>query len=541
MTAPARTITMVPFMATPLRAEGLAGQVWHLLRVDLLRVRWWLIAHVAVLSLGVLRALEVLPLNDMQSVLVGLAVPLLVMLSAVVLVQGDHPTAPNAFWRGKPTSPWAQIIAKLLLLVAMVTVTLMVLAATLGVSGVPLARTLTLVRACLPGMLMFPVLALTVGAVTRDLRSAPLLFVGIAALTIGTRMIDGLASMGSPMLWLIEAWLAVAGGVVLLAALYHGAVRTRPALVGTVVLGVLALDSMTRELTEQRAFNPPADVVPTAAAGETPRERLVIDSMQLERGDAGSIMLRYHIAEASPDARYLVQGARLTAYFADGTSAPLAMMDGGTIEARLAASPLPAGSRWAVSQADPVPASGTMEALAIIVGDKRQRASSIRSIEMQGRLRRLVLRDTLSVPWEAGDVLRAQGERLQLLDTTASGGEWLLRWTEPQTSNQVEHQALGESTSNTARTTYARIDRSGVAHPIGAMHMFQSSSSVPFVLPWVVRRVETIRPSLDVDAEVSGRSVDVAGSRLHVVRWKTAAVVPVRAEYRMPEKGPESR
>lgn len=533
MTMPARTITMVPLMATPRRAEGLAAQVWHLLRFDVLRMRWWLVAYGGLLMVGALHAVDLLLLSETQGMVAALAVPLLVMLSAVVLVQGDHPTAADAFWRGKPTDPRAQVIAKLLLLAAMISVSLLVVAIAVGVIGTPADTAVTLVGGAVPGMVMWTILALTIGAVTRDPRSAPLLFAGIGVLAVSTRMFGGLASFGPATLWVPEAWLVIAGAVTLLAALYHSAISVRPALAVTVVLGVLAIDSLSREMGGVREPNPSASAAMSELPASEAMERIVIDTVRFAGSEAGPMELHYHIANARPDARYAVQGARLTVHYADGTSVPLAMMDGGIVEEPRTATPLPAGSRWAQRSADSLHASGRMSVLVLYSWGKTQPTSKIRSIEVRGRLRRMLVRDTMSAPWQTGDVFRSRGQRLQLLDTTASSAEWQLRWSEPRGTGDLERDRFGESSTSLANTTLVRLDRNQLAHPIRPLHIAYTRNTQPIVLPWVVRRVETVGLSVDIEAEANGRPADVAGARLHVVRWATAAVVPVQAAYRL--------
>jgi hypothetical protein len=230
-----------------------------------------------------------------------------------------------------------------------------------------------------------------------------------------------------------------------------------------------------------------------------------------------------------------MQRARVTLHYASGDSASLTVVDGGLVEPARTALPVPAGTRWSPSASDSVAMSGTMVAFVLSREVARRPASEIRRIAVQGSLRRMLVRDTLSAPWTAGDVYRADGRRLHLFDTVDVGQVgWRLRWSEPRNMAEAERERYGDWPDDLVNTSLVRIDREGVAHAIARQNVQHTKN--PFVLMWTVRNEETLWLGVD-GAELPA---DVAGSRLHVVRWKTAAVVPVRAEYRMPEKGPET-
>jgi hypothetical protein len=512
--------------------------VAHLLAFDLLRLRWWLAAYAAVVGVAALHALEVPAFAVVHPVLLAFGVPLFTMMCAVVLVQGDHPTAPDAFWRGKPIAPWTPVLSKLLLLAVLVLLPALAIALALGAIGTPLGTASTLAAQSARGLLLWAILALAIGAVTRDLRSAPLVLVVALVLAYGTRAFGGLAGYGPWWVGQVEEWTVIVGGGALVAALYHGVLSSRPALAITVLFGVAAMDAATREMTEWGRPPEPPTAAPAIAAADGAPERLVIDTVDLVRDGSGPVTLRYRVLNARANTRYAVQQARITLQYADGATGQLAMVAGVFLEAPASGIPLPAGARWSTAPGDTLPTRGEMTAFVLSREIVRRPASSIRRIEVRGDLRRMTVSETLTVPWQSGDLVHANGQRLRLFDSTSSGsdrtGGWRLRWTEPRSTVEAERERYGDGANHLFNTTLVQVDRNQVARPLRRQHM--EHTSYPFVLPWTARAQETLWLGVD-GAELPA---DVAGSRLHVVRWKTAAVVPVQAEYRMPEKGTET-
>lgn len=529
MTMPAPTLTLSPSMRATPRTTSPLRQVAHLLAFDLLRLRWWLAAYAAVVGVAALHALEVPAFAVVHPVLLAFGVPLFTMMCAVVLVQGDHPTAPDAFWRGKPIAPWTPVLSKLLLLAVLVLLPALAIAMALGAIGTPLGTASTLAAQSARGLLLWAILALAIGAVTRDLRSAPLVLVVALVLAYGTRAFGGLAGYGPWWVGQVEEWTVIVGGGALVAALYHGVLSPRPALAITVLLGVAAMDAATRELTEWGRPPEPPTAAPAIAAADGAPERLVIDTVALVRDGSGPVTLRYRVLNARANTRYAVQQARMTVSYADGATGQLAMVAGGLLEAPATGIPLPAGAHWSTAPSDTLPTRGEMTAFVLSREIVRRPASSIRRIEVRGDLRRMTVSETLTVPWQSGDLVNANGQRLRLFDSTSSAADrtsgWRLRWTEPRNTVEAERERYGDGVNHLFNTTLVQVDRHQVARPLRRQHM--EHTSYPFILPWTARAQETLWLGVG-GVEVPA---DVAGSRLHVVRWKTASVVPVQAEY----------
>jgi hypothetical protein len=533
MTMPAPTLTLSPSMRATPRTTGPLRRVAHVLAFDLLRLRWWLAAYAAVVGVAALHALEVPAFAVMHPVLLAFGVPLFTMVCAVVLVQGDHPTAPDAFWRGKPIAPWTQLASKLLLLTVLVLLPAMAIAVALGAIGAPFGTASTLAAQSARGLLLWAMLALATGAVTRDLRSAPLVLVVALVLAYGTRAFGGLAGYGPWWVGQVEEWAVIVGGGALVAALHHGVLSPRPALAITVLLGVAAMDAATREMTVWGRPPEPPTAAPATAAADAQPERLVIDTVDMGRDGSGAFALRYRVLNARANTRYAVQQARITLHYADGATGQLAMVAGGLLEAPAADIPLPAGAHWSTAPSDTLPTRGEMNAFVLTREIVRRPSSSIRRIEVRANLRRMTVSETLTVPWQSGDLVNADGQRLRLFDSTSSGNDrprgWRLRWTEPRSTVEAERERYGDGVNHLFNTTLVQVDRNQVARPLRRQHV--DHTSYPFILPWTARAQETLWLGVGGADGVAAVPANAAGSQLHVVRWKTAAVVPVQAEY----------
>jgi hypothetical protein len=540
----AQTVTMVPPMQAPRRAIGTLGQLRHQVAFDVLRMRWWLVAYAVVVGVAAVRALDVPAVAVLNPVLLGLGVPLFTTVCAVVLVQGDHPTAPDAFWRGKPIAPWTQVASKLLLLAALVLLPALAIALALGSIGTPFPTASSLAAQSAISLLLWAVLALASGAVTRDLRSAPLVVVVALVVAYGvSATVGGLAGFERWWVGQVEAWAVIVGGGGLVAALYHGVLSPRPALAITVLLGVAAMDAATREMTVWgRPPEPPTAARATAAADGQP-ERLVIDTVDMGRDGSGPVTLRYRVLNARANTRYAVQQARITLHYADGATGQLAMVAGGLLEAPATDIPLPAGAHWSTAPSDTLPTRGEMTAFVLTRQIVRRPSSSIRRIEVRGNLRRMTVSDTLTVPWQSGDLVNANGQRLRLFDSASAGADrtsgWRLRWTEPRSTVEAERERYGDGVNHLFNTTLVQVDRDQVARPLRRQHVEHTSHL--FILPWTARAQETLWLGVGGVDGVAAMPADVAGSRLHVVRWQTAAVVSVQAEYRVGSGGVDAR
>jgi len=198
-------------------------------RKDVRQWPWQVFVYFVVVSVTVLRAEDRFGLAGIASGVMMMVTTLFGMVFVTMVVQSDSPTRPNAFWGTRPFHSSALLAAKLGFAVVIV-IGMAAAGQVIALTGWNVPAT-TVVRVTLGGAfayLMWLFAAMTIAALTRDLRSA---IVAFLCMLVGVSVVMGIAS--NPIVTgasarMVHGWgsaiarvLGVAVPVALLAFLYR--------------------------------------------------------------------------------------------------------------------------------------------------------------------------------------------------------------------------------------------------------------------------------------------------------------------------------
>src|SRR6185503_14736871 len=204
-------------------------QAAHVFRKDVREWPWQVFVYFVVVSVTVLRAEDRFGLAGIASGVMMMVTTLFGMVFVTMVVQSDSPTRPNAFWGTRPFHSSALLAAKLGFAVVIV-IGMAAAGQVIALTGWNVPAT-TVVRVTLGGAfayLMWLFAAMTIAALTRDLRSA---IVAFLCMLVGVSVVMGIAS--NPIVTgasarMVHGWgsaiarvLGVAVPVALLAFLYR--------------------------------------------------------------------------------------------------------------------------------------------------------------------------------------------------------------------------------------------------------------------------------------------------------------------------------
>ncbi len=246
------------------------GVVWHQIRWDLQRMRGWIVAIT-----GLMITQLALTYRDDVNVLaasLGAVSMLLILLFAIIAVQGDSPLHPAAFYRGRPMSWWVMPSAKILfLLTALAGPALVVGAIVIAQYDDEWRHRATLVFEIISGAGIFAVVGFSFGAVTLNVAEMGVFLVAAYLVNLtASALLRYIEWPGAP--WL--GWLAIAAGFALALDVYRRMWKPRSAFFAMVLISLIGpLTSNTvKPRTVRAAQRPITDSV-----------HIVIDSVTNER------------------------------------------------------------------------------------------------------------------------------------------------------------------------------------------------------------------------------------------------------------------
>jgi hypothetical protein len=175
------------------------GEVTHIAWKDVRQQRWVMLAYVALVLLATIRGAWFAQPGHSSQILSGTMLVVVIfgcMLGAVIM-QGDSPMRADAFWMSRPFRPSAVLGAKLLVVAGLVLgIPLLGEAIGLAAFGVPLRQLPSPLVTCAAIFGVWLLLAVLLGSLTSDLRSAVVAFllvmiaIGIATAIMASRVGD---------------------------------------------------------------------------------------------------------------------------------------------------------------------------------------------------------------------------------------------------------------------------------------------------------------------------------------------------------------
>ncbi len=549
---------------------NIAAQTLHLLRFDLLRMRWVIVVCYAMLALSVIVSMaQVQQLTIPREILPYLCTGVFA-LAAVFAVQGDSPLRPDAFWRGQATRPVALLLEKTLL-IGVLFVLLPLVVALVAVSSynltpaemasqmVPAARLLA----------MWVAVCTLVAVSTTDLKSAILLFLGSliclsALLTFGGRFAAQLMR-ALPSLTLVPIFMAV-GIVIAVTYLRRLPSRVTMALavllagVGVASVGVAGVSSRLSRVSSSRdaSYAYPATLVAQPESLQVDGASLP-SALQIDGVPAVNVSL----VSEKPGARYSLSWARLTAYFLTGDSVTVSLrglMKSPAVD-RLVS--LPDGVRLRSSSARDLhhrgtlsvsqttseyvrfsgstgqsssPTSDRVEAMPGIL--RRLGTDSVTHVRVDVMLNRFRQVEMASLPLNGPTAHNEHGRRLAYRRRTdAASDAFTVGWSTMGETRAEADRSLGMSDWRFTRPFLFVLQNTARGDAV-VMHQGNVvNRGETFVLPGIERHAQ--RFALDSLDMVDGLTLDeewLKNATLRVVRWELEGRVALSADHVVPRR-----
>jgi len=319
------------------------GEVAHVAWKDVRQQRWLVLAYVALVVIATLRAVLLAQARPVSGAL-NLFMPLVVILGcflAAIVMQTDSPARADAFWVTRPFHGSAVLVAKIVVVAAIV-VGIALVGEAIGLSAfdISLARIAWMLFACFATFGLWLLLSMLLGAATRDLRSS---IVGFIAVVISTVTLAGLlANRFSPLFfrpWVRSLFyvVAIGGALTTLVGLYVRRGRSLHAWAAASLMMGCALATASVPPSRPRHQATSRTAGPIKVAIDAPNT--IIQS--------GRLALRFS-APAAPDSlatHFTVSG--VTVYLRDGTAVPL-QYGVPVVQLRGADIPIASGTQWLV-------------------------------------------------------------------------------------------------------------------------------------------------------------------------------------------------
>lgn len=292
---------------------SIVSQALHLLRFDVLRMRWWIALYMVALLSSVLTGLQY-RINPGAAGMLPYLVIVIGMLATIMLVNADSPMRMEAFLRGHAVSPMAILMAKLASVIGLFVLTpLTVAMIALLSNGMAIGIVAQFVKRSFDAWSIWIAIAALIAVVTRDLKGAALLFVG-GLLT--TALFAGYLNLPfDDNVWVrsnLKAAFTVLSVVLVLAVFYRRISGKRV----VVLAGLLAFMAMYAALRGTVRHGSTGQL--PAPVARVPLEVTKVDLFGAERQDS---MPAFHaVLEASALTRYSLRSVSLSAFFVNGES-----------------------------------------------------------------------------------------------------------------------------------------------------------------------------------------------------------------------------
>ncbi|WP_310569510.1 hypothetical protein [Gemmatimonas sp.] len=313
----------------------------HLVRFDLLRVRWWIALYAIALTVSIAVGLELIAIPALEFLLPHIVVAI-GMITAVTLVQIDTPIRREGFAIGHAVSPRGMLLAKAMSILLLL-VLLPIVAAGFALAARGLQSTLiaSVLGESVRNWVTWIAIASLVAASTRGFRSGALLFVGtiLATLLIGSawsgfgfELTSQFARLAMPMNALAMA--------ALIALVFLRKVSGRWLLVLTSL--VMLWSTLT---SFGSAVSTPHSTRPISSLPSFEIEIVNYDVF----GESSALKLpaiRASIAQQPAGGRYALRSAHLTAFSADGDSVRVRLSGRVDVDDTRSAIPLREGTKW---------------------------------------------------------------------------------------------------------------------------------------------------------------------------------------------------
>lgn len=297
---------------------SVARQVLHLIRFDVLRMRWWIALYMVALLSSVLSGLQH-KINPGAGGMLPYLVVVIGMLATIMIVNADSPLRSEAFSRGHAVSPMAILMAKLASVIALFVLTpLAVVMIALLSNGIAIDIAARLVKSSFEAWSIWIAIAALMTVVTRDLKGAALLFVG-AMLTAA--LFAGYLNLPFDDNVLVRANLksacTVFSAILVLAVFYRRISGKRV----VVLSGLLASMAMYAALRGTLRHGSRGNL--QTAVARVPLEVTKVDLLGTGRQD--SIPAFHAVLQQSALTRYSLRSASLSAFFVNSDSMSLAL------------------------------------------------------------------------------------------------------------------------------------------------------------------------------------------------------------------------
>ncbi|WP_373060230.1 hypothetical protein [Gemmatimonas sp.] len=306
---------------------NLAAQTLHLLRFDLLRMRWVIAACYAVLALAVITALGAVEVVSIPRASLPYLCTGLLSMAAAFAVQGDSPLRPEAFWRGQATRSSALFLEKSLL-ISVIFVLCPLVIALMAVASFNLTLT-EVVQHTAPAarmLAMWVAVSALVAVSTTELKSAILLFllslIGFAGVLNLAGSVSVWLTRVLPSVPLLPVFLAI--GTVIAVTYLRGLPRRLSVALAALLTG-LGLFALNAKPSISLAGRGQPSVTPATLVAAP--ESLQVDSVSLASGtrNDGVAKVDVSLTGETPGARYSLSWGLLTAYFANGDSVAVSL------------------------------------------------------------------------------------------------------------------------------------------------------------------------------------------------------------------------
>ncbi|QJR37998.1 hypothetical protein [Gemmatimonas groenlandica] len=292
---------------------SIARQALHLLRFDVLRMRWWIALYMVALLSSVLTGLQY-KINSGAAGMLPYLVVVIAMLATIMLVNADSPLRMEAFSRGHAVSPMAILMAKLVSVIGLfVLMPLAVVMIALLSNGIAVGVVAQFVKSSFEAWSIWIAIVALIAVVTRDLKGAALLFVG-GMLT--TALFAGYLNLPfDENVWVrsnLKSAFTVFSVVLVLAVFYRRISGKRV----VVLAGLLAFMAMYAAMRGAVRHGSTGQL--PAPVGQVPLEVTKVDLLGAERQD--SIPAFNAKLERSALTRYSLRSVSLSAFFVNGDS-----------------------------------------------------------------------------------------------------------------------------------------------------------------------------------------------------------------------------
>lgn len=300
-----------------------ARQVVHVLRKDVVQLRWWLAAYVLLATAATTLAAQ--PMSPGRSGWMEVLVPLLWLLGGIIAatgVQTDAPSRPEAFWASRPIGVGALLAAKLAIASLLLVVPLLGELLLLWSIDVPTDRIITMATA---GTLLYAawlLICMVVAASTRQLVG----FVGTMIAVPAMLAVIAIATEGSP--WELKTpagsgvvlqAIATAAAAALLLFLYHRRQRGLPWQIASGAMLAVGILSVTAPVV-RASLEPVRDAAPSALT-------LTLDSLtNLRVGEPDGAILTMRGMQWDKRYEFRADSVRMTGR--DGISTALSVVVG---------------------------------------------------------------------------------------------------------------------------------------------------------------------------------------------------------------------